>query len=529
MAPPNPLAILDLSETRFRAATIGAGVRLMLFVFGAGIVYAAATHDLPHRPLIAGLFGALALGAGVIALLPTERLVHGRHRDMVFLAWSIFSLAVITAAVAADGGADSPLALLFFVPAVFAALSYPLASVVVIGVLSELALVGVGSVVGPAEPQRLAFFAAALALTAVLCAWQAHQQEARRRELTLISRADALTGCLNRRGFEERMEGEIDGGVRNGRPLAVIALDLDDFKHVNDTYGHAAGDELLRWTVETLRKTLRPMDSIGRLGGDEFAVLLPGNGEGEALEVAERVREALSPRVGTATGAAAFPSHGVAFDELMRHADEQLYAAKDGRGPHQGRNRRELSWAAALARAVDLRMAAEADHSNQVAEYSAGIGRQLGWDAGDLALLRMAAMLHDVGKVALPDKILRKRGPLEPDEYERVKEHPVAGAELIARVDGLDPILPWIRHSHEHYDGSGYPDALAGDAVPEASRILLVADAFDAITSDRPYRKAISAEEALDELERCAGQQFDPRCVEALREHLGAGSVATAA
>ena len=524
MAASNPLAILDLSEARFRIATIGAAVKLAFFQFGAGLTYAAATWDQPNRPLLAALLVALAVGALVLAQLPAERIVRSRHRELLFLSWSVFTIAITGALVAADGGVESPLTLLFFVPMLFAALSYPLASVVAICVLSEMTLVGVGSAFGAPEPERLAFLAGALAMAAVLCAWQAGQHEQRRGELTLISRADPLTGCLNRRGFEERVTAEIDQGVRNGRPFAVVMIDLDRFKQINDSQGHAAGDQLLRWTVQTIQRTIRPMDSVGRLGGDEFAILLPGSGHADALEVAERVEKTLLARVGAATGVASFPSHGVELDELLSHADAELYAAKEGQ-PHLAPDRRELSWAAALARAVDLRMATHDDHSSRVAEYAGAIGRELGWDDGDLALLRMAAMLHDVGKVSLPDHILRKTGPLSTEEYEQVKRHPVAGAQLIARVDGLDPIISWIRHSHEHFDGSGYPDRLSADAIPLASRILLVADAFDAMTSDRPYRTAVSPEEALYELERCSGSQFDPECVRALKAYL-AGRVA---
>jgi HD-GYP domain-containing protein (c-di-GMP phosphodiesterase class II) len=132
----------------------------------------------------------------------------------------------------------------------------------------------------------------------------------------------------------------------------------------------------------------------------------------------------------------------------------------------------------------------------------------------------MAAMLHDVGKVSVPDHILRKRGPLTPDEFAEVAKHPEMGAEIIGRIGSLKPIVPWIRHAHEHWDGSGYPDGLSGEAIPLASRILLVADAFDAMTSDRPYRRALSHDEALAELRHQAGTQFDPRCVAILDEHL---------
>ena len=160
------------------------------------------------------------------------------------------------------------------------------------------------------------------------------------------------------------------------------------------------------------------------------------------------------------------------------------------------------------------------EHSTIVARYAAGIAQRLGWTGADLAHLRIAAMLHDIGKVVLPDRILQKPDSLDDLEYEEVKRHPETGAELINRVEGLGQIAEWVRHSHEHYDGSGYPNALSGDGIPLASRILLVADAFDAMTSDRPYRAAQSQRAALEELRRHAGRQFDPRCVDALEEYL---------
>jgi putative nucleotidyltransferase with HDIG domain len=165
-------------------------------------------------------------------------------------------------------------------------------------------------------------------------------------------------------------------------------------------------------------------------------------------------------------------------------------------------------------------MATPVEHSTIVARYAAGIAEQLGWRGEELAHLRIAAMLHDIGKVVLPDRILQKPESLDDLEYEEVKRHPEEGAELINRVEGMGRIAEWVRHSHEHFDGSGYPDKLVGDAIPLASRILLVADAFDAITSDRPYRSAQSHHAALAEVRRNAGHQFDPVCVDALARFL---------
>jgi diguanylate cyclase (GGDEF)-like protein/putative nucleotidyltransferase with HDIG domain len=521
MAEQESVPIADLSEVRFRIATVAVGVKLLLVVVAAGIAYALATWDSPERSAITILFGGLGVAVLLISRLPAERIVRSRFGEAFFLAWSSLSVLVFSTLVAIDGGARSPLALLLFLPVVFAALSYPLRSVVVIGALTELSFVAANAISDTTAPVPLAFFTACLSFTAVLCAWQARIHERRREELQHMSRADSLTGCLNRRGFKERVAANLDEGLRIGRPMSIVLLDLNGFKQVNDTQGHAAGDELLRWTVERMRDSVRPMDSVGRLGGDEFAILLPGAGHNAGLKVAARVHEALEPHVTASVGIASFPTDGVELDELLAHADTRLYAAKHGDGTELSPGQRELSWAAALAHAVDMRLAApDAEHSGRVAFHAAAIGQRLGWSGADVALLRMAAMLHDVGKVSIPDRILRKPGPLSANEQEEIRRHPVAGAELIARVDGLEPILPWIRHSHEHFDGSGYPDGLSGEAIPQASRILLVADAFDAMTNDRPYRPARALDEALAELQACAGTDFDPECVAKLEEHL---------
>src|SRR3954451_4086599 len=515
-------AIDDAAEVRNRVQSIAAGVRLMLFGTAAGLTYSFATLDGPHRGQLIALFGGMAALGLLMWALPSELIVRSRHRETFFLLWSVAHIALIGALASSDGGAKSPLALLFFLPVSFAALSYPLPSVVVIGAVDVLTFVGAGLLhANPTpDPVHLGFFATCLDMTALLCAWVAHDHDQQREDLAHISRADPLTGCLNRRGFEERLDAEIDSGMRTGRRTALVVLDLDHFKDVNDTRGHEAGDKLLRWVVSSVDEVLRPMDSLGRLGGDEFAILVPGAGPVEGQEVAQRVQDALAVRVGVSTGIASFPADGADREELHRHADADLYAAKHGRKPDTTPGSRELSWAAALARAVDLRMSVPDEHSTVVAHYAAAIAQRIGWAGPELAMLRMAAMLHDVGKGSVPDRIPRKPGPLSLDEYEEIKDHPVAGAEIVAQIDGLQPIVEWIRHSHEHVDGSGYPDGLIGDEIPHASRILLVADAFDAMTSHRPYGAAMPPHIALEELNGNAGKQFDATCVVALEEHL---------
>jgi HD-GYP domain-containing protein (c-di-GMP phosphodiesterase class II) len=203
-----------------------------------------------------------------------------------------------------------------------------------------------------------------------------------------------------------------------------------------------------------------------------------------------------------------------------------LYERKgDLRGRAMGPvERKELSWATTLANAVDTRMAVQHEHSTNVGEYAAAIGRELGWAENEVGLLRMAGILHDVGKVVVPDRILRKPGLLTEEEFEAIKPFPAAGAELVARIEGMEPILPWIRYSHERIDGKGYPDGLVGEAIPLGARILHVADAYDSMTSKRTYRPPLSLDQALSELRSGAGSQFDPNCVAALEGYLASAS-----
>jgi HD-GYP domain-containing protein (c-di-GMP phosphodiesterase class II) len=223
---------------------------------------------------------------------------------------------------------------------------------------------------------------------------------------------------------------------------------------------------------------------------------------------------------------ASFPLDGSGLEELARQADLRLYASRHGRAePDSPLPTERLSWAATLAHAIDLRMDAEHEHSRAVGDWAVAMATLIGWQPDALGMLRIAAMLHDVGMIGVPDRILRKPGPLTLEELAAIEEHTNKGAEMVSQIEGLEAIVPWIRHSHEHFDGTGYPDGLSGETIPQAARILLVADAFDAITSRRPYRPPLSVEQARGELRRHAGSQFDPACVDALLEHLAAPRV----
>ena len=320
---------LDSSRLRLRVQVIGAGVWVTYLLCLALAGWLVVTWDRPYREPIAALVAAGVLGAFVVSRVPAERIVRSRYREAFFVTWSLLDVAIICLIAYLDGGLTSPAALMLFLTLVFAATSYPLGSMVVVVVASVTGVATIGLLGGAterafeADPAYVWVFLVSMALCGVLCMWQSRLGERHRGELAELSRTDPLTGCLNRRGFSERLDAELERG-----PVALIQLDLDDFKSVNDRHGHAAGDELLRWVGSTLKALLRGSDATGRLGGDEFALLLPGLTAGEARAVADRTVAALAERIGAAVGVACHPADGLTGDDLHRHADDELYRRK---------------------------------------------------------------------------------------------------------------------------------------------------------------------------------------------------------
>jgi diguanylate cyclase (GGDEF)-like protein len=327
--------IVDTSTLRMREATITTGVWLTYLVGGLGEIYVALTWSRPNRPALAVLFGMAMLAGMLVSLLPRERIVRSRFREHFFLSWTILDLVLITLGSIADGGTTSPLVLVLFVPVVFSSMSYPLGSVAAVGILSVFTYLALALTSGGSSWSYEVAFAVVLGCTGVMSAWQAHNHNRQRAALAKVSRADPLTGCLNRRGFEERAVAEIQAAGRQSREGAVMVLDLDYFKPVNDNYGHAAGDALLCWVVQTLESMLRPGDAVGRLGGDEFAVLFVEIEPEDARLSAERIRHALSERAPSSIGLATFPADGSNLEQLTRRADNRLYNSRRGRAPAQ--------------------------------------------------------------------------------------------------------------------------------------------------------------------------------------------------
>jgi diguanylate cyclase (GGDEF)-like protein/putative nucleotidyltransferase with HDIG domain len=350
---------------------------------------------------------------------------------------------------------------------------------------------------------------------------------------------DWLTGLYNHRHFHERLDQEIARGSRFGTTFSLIMMDIDLFKAYNDIHGHLAGDEILRRIGAYLKSTIRSLDTAFRYGGEEFAILLPEARLNDALGVAERIRKLIASKTSSratpitaSLGISNWPIDGVMKEEIISAADTALYRAKQ-----TGRNRtclssdvmkpatpmveveleaqsRALSIIYALAATVDAKDHYTYGHSKKVSEYAIALVEAMGLPKDKVDVMRAAGLLHDIGKVGIPDSTLNKKGTLTDKEWELVRDHPKLGVEILRHVVDLVNCLPVILHHHEHYDGSGYPAGLKADNIPLESRILSIADAFDAITSPRPYRKQLSSQEAIEEIKRCAGTQFDPKLVE---------------
>jgi two-component system, cell cycle response regulator len=326
---------------------------------------------------------------------------------------------------------------------------------------------------------------------------------------------DALTGLGNRRALVQDLERAADE-ARDGATHVLALFDLDGFKSYNDAFGHPAGDSLLERLGANLAGACEGWGTAYRMGGDEFCLLARAD-RGDAEAMVARAAFALSEqgerfRVGCSYGMVVLDSDNVPPAEALRVADQRMYANKRG-----GRRSSEETIHQVLLSVVGEHDGALRDHVDDVAILAEQVGRELGLDDGDAAHLRRAAALHDIGKVAIPDAILHAPRKLTDEEWEYMRQHTIIGARIIGAAPELLPVAEIVRSSHERFDGAGYPDKLAGDEIPLGARIVAVCDSYDAMTTTRAYRDAMPVSDALEELERCAGTQFDPRVVAAFR------------
>lgn len=384
-------------------------------------------------------------------------------------------------------------------------------------------------------------------------------------DVEALASTDQLTRLLNRLACLQILAGEIERANRYGRTLAVALIDIDHFKRVNDTHGHAVGDVVLRHVANLLRGSVRGVDSLGRYGGEEFLLVMPETDVDGGLASAENLRRIvgrtalvvpvpegeIEMKITISVGVTGSDGTGsLDIDRLLREADSALYGAK-GLGRDQAQAFRPLDehvsvsratiGAAAREQAAELGEAAfQASNrellsalserpgwaggaSQLIANLAADIGRAVGLPDGDIDRIRTASLLHDLGKLAIPDEILSKPAPLTPVEWRTIVEHPRIGQVVLEQAGAIRDAAAIVLHHHEWFDGTGYPHGLAGAEIPLGSRIVAIADAYEAMISERPYKRALSHQEAIVELQRHRGIQFDPELVNVFVSLVGTG------
>lgn len=379
---------------------------------------------------------------------------------------------------------------------------------------------------------------------------------------------DTLTGLNNHRGFQEKLSREISNAANLYQSVSVVMIDIDNISQINREFGHAKGDEIICLVAEKIKKNIRGGDIAGRYGGDEIAIILPSTNNAEARHLAEYLNYSISCSlvddvgpVKVSVGIATYPDCAMEQEKLLLLAEHAMLISK-GKGSEKGKStivssqdidfwnemaldslanvvaKRHSQWGinfedelvrkfqsesfssntvdivASLAGAIDAKDPYTRGHSNAVSRYAEALARALNMPEQDVERIKLGAMLHDVGKIGIPESILGKTAALTDQEWEVMKQHPQIGvAKVVNSIHALKDLVPIIKHHHENWNGSGYPDRLAGENIPLGARIVAVADAFHALVSDRPYRKALSINKAVEILRAGAGIQWDRNLV----------------
>lgn len=516
--------------------------RTFAYLFGIGATLLFATLLLPGAdgrqtlPLLA--IGAEAYLAAALLILAYDRLPMWMFRIFPMLGNLLVALALIF------GGAEatSAYALFYFWVALAAFYFFDLGWAMVFGAVASLSY---GAVLVLRPHMQLGelkwlMLTGGLFVSGVIVSLLRSRAERLVTQLSTAASTDVLTGLPNQRDFDTKLRQEVARANRVGVEFGLLRLDIDGFEPINDSAGHHAGDLLLEQVAQLMRKEVREGDTLARVSGDEFGVIVPDAAQVEAYLLAERLRKTVRDGLATgphpltlSAGVAVHGRHGTTPQQLSSAAQQALLAAKRlGRdrtvifsdevasnllelglgAPHELPT--SLETVLSLAELVDVNQMGSARHSQVVGRYAEAMGERFGLHPGEVQRLRLAGILHDVGKIGVRGSILAKPGPLTDGEMEEMRTHPLIGAR-IARNAGLTDIAVWIDAHHERPDGRGYPLGLKEGEIPFEARILAVADAFEAMTNDRAYRSAMSETKARQELRQHAGSQFDARVVDA--------------
>ncbi len=378
------------------------------------------------------------------------------------------------------------------------------------------------------------------------------------KKLKQLSLRDSHTGLYNHRYFMEAIEVEFERARRNGQPLSTMMLDIDYFKSINDVYGHQFGDLVLKQFAKQLRRLVRRYDVVIRYGGEEFIIISPGTNRADALNLARRILDALNlynfgdkkhiVKLKLSIAIASYPDDNVINGmDLMGLTDQILNRAKEAGGNrvHSSLDMKEKKVLSqkestdvnfmedkidrltkranqslveaifAFAKTIELKDRYTGEHGEKTVQFATSIARELNLSKYETELIRQAAILHDLGKIGISEKILVKKGKLTKKEFDEIKKHPQIAADILRPIQFLHPLIPLILHHHERWDGKGYPHGLKGERIPVGARVLALADHYQALISDRPYRKAFPKKEAVKIIKKGSGTQFCPKTVNA--------------
>jgi len=371
--------------------------------------------------------------------------------------------------------------------------------------------------------------------------YMADKIKERLEEAEHLATVDGLTGIFNHRYFQQRLQQELDKAKRSGTPLSLVMIDIDYFKHYNDTLGHPAGDRVLHTISQLICKNIRGVDIPARYGGEEFALILVDTTPKEAMQIGERIRKEIeafpfegreiqpSGKVTVSMGVASYPVNATRKEDLIRMADDALYKAKyisknkvvlyysvldELKGDLDQSEHDLLNTIKTLISVINSKDRYTFGHSERVVKYAVRIAEVLNLTEREIKIIKVGGFLHDIGKIEIDRELLNKEDSLDQEELKVLKQHPTWGAQIVSSLKSLQDIVPAILYHHESFDGTGYPFGIKGNDIPLIARILKVADSFDAMTTARPYQQKKSFAEAREELMNHAGTEFDPQVVE---------------
>ncbi|AOT69018.1 diguanylate cyclase [Geosporobacter ferrireducens] len=452
------------------------------------------------------------------------------------------------------GAHESPYKSLFLFISITTTMRFGMNYGLIVAFISSGFLLSVDYMALPANKVNQ-FFEADLILSGIfiLTTWflgcYANIEKEYKHEMAILANSDELTGVYNHRYFQETLSRELEISEKINFPVALLLIDIDYFKNYNDLYGHQAGDQALEKIGKLLKNVIRNKDIVARYGGEEFAIILPNTTEEQAISIAERVRTTIEctsfegeenlPKgsLTVSVGVSVFPAKAKTKTELINSSDDALYRAKffnknrveiytsileELKKDIQDEHIDTISSIKTLISVINAKDRYTYGHTERVVIYCKMIANKLGLTQKEEKILKYGAYLHDIGKIEISKEILNKKMPLTEEEWNMLKKHPECGVEIIKSVDSLNDVVPLILNHHERYDGNGYPQGLKGEDIPYLTRILTIADSFDAMTSNRPYRDRKSYEEAVEELKRCSAIHFDPYLVKVFVEMIEA-------